>query len=337
MTDGAAAPHRAGSRWKTALRIAVTVAFLVILLPKARHLDDALPEGHHGRTLVLLVAAVFVAGVGVVLSAWRWQRVLHVFDTRVPLPTLTLHYLVGLFVGNALPSTIGGDVVRVARASDAVGSSSVSFGSVVLERLSGFVALPLLVFAGFAVNPSLLDAPHAWISILVAVASLVILIGLLLAAGHPRIAGRYADNDNWTRFIGAVHLGIDRLRHDPRQLVPVLGTAVAYQASVVVLFGLIFRALDMPVPVAGVLAFTPAVLILQVLPVSLGGLGVREGALVLFLHSFLHAHGLPDSRAIAAGLLWYGCMLMVSLLGAPAFAIGHRGARRQSEEVEDRS
>ena len=77
-------------------------------------------------------------------------------------------------------------------------------------------------------------------------------------------------------------------------------------------------------------------LLLQVLPISLAGFAVREGALVLFLHSYLDAHGLPDSRAIAAGLLWYACMLIVSMLGAPAFAFGQRQppSQNQPERLE---
>jgi hypothetical protein len=140
------------------------------------------------------------------------------------------------------------------------------------------------------------------------------------------------------RFIGAVHRGVDRLRREPSQLVPVIGTALVYQLSIVVMYGLIFRALGIPVPVFGLLAFAPAVLMLQVLPISLAGFGVREGALVLFLHSYLEAHGLPDSRAIAAGLLWYGCVLLVSMLGAPALAFGRRPAeaRPQSQPLERR-
>ena len=86
------------------------------------------------------------------------------------------------------------------------------------------------------------------------------------------------------------------------------------------MFGLIFRALDLPVPVTAVIAFVPAVLMLQVLPISFSGLGVREGALVLFLHSF----GVSNAQAGAAGLLWWGCMIAVSMLGAPAFAVGNR-------------
>ena len=68
-------------------------------------------------------------------------------------------------------------------------------------------------------------------------------------------------------------------------------------------------------------AFFPAVAILQVLPFpTIGGLGVREGALVLFLGPL----GVSQAQAIALGLLVYGVNLAVSLLGAPAFAVGRR-------------
>jgi uncharacterized protein (TIRG00374 family) len=332
MEQEVATARRSGAGWKLALRLGVTLALLAVLWWKAPHLDfsKTLPD-EHLQTFALLFAALVVTFLGVVLSAWRWQRVLQLFGAHLPLFALTRTYLASMFVGNVLPSTIGGDVLRVSRASNDVGSTSDVFGSVVLERLTGFVALPLIVFVGFALKPSLLDAQNAWISLLVAGITVAVLAIVLFVAGHPKIAGRFAEHDNWTRFIGAVHRGVDRLRHDPRQLFPVIGTAVLYQLSIVLMYGLIFRALQMPVPVFGVLAFAPAVLMLQVLPISLAGFAVREGALVLFLHSFLSAHGLPDSRAVAAGLLWYVCTLLVSVLGAPAFAVGHH---KRSVEVE---
>ena len=89
------------------------------------------------------------------------------FDAPVPLRTLTGHYLAGQFVGNVLPSTIGGDVLRVARCAKSIGSATTAFASVVLERLSGMIALPLLVVVGFAVRPSLFHAQHAWFALVV--------------------------------------------------------------------------------------------------------------------------------------------------------------------------
>jgi hypothetical protein len=72
------------------------------------------------------------------------------------------------------------------------------------------------------------------------------------------------------------------------------------------------------------LAFFPAVAIAQVLPVGISGLGIREGAFALFLAPL----GVPTEQAVALGLLLYLLNLGVSLLGAPAFALGGRSADR---------
>ena len=58
----------------------------------------------------------------------------------------------------------------------------------------------------------------------------------------------------------------------------------------------------------------------QVVPISLSGLGIREGMLALLLNPL----GVSTGKAVGIGLAWYATMLIVSLLGAPAFAVGHR-------------
>lgn len=311
---------RAGQGWRFWLRVGVSAVLLVVLVAKAPDPDEMIPDRHHLLTVMLLSAAVVMTFVGVVLSAWRWQRVIRVFGPVVPLPTLVSHYLAGLFVGNVLPSTIGGDVLRISRSSTSIGSPSTAFASVALERLTGFVALPLIVGTGVALQPSILDVDRSWVAVAIALVTLGLLLAVLYLAGHPRIAGRFAEHENWMRFIGAVHVGVDRLRRDPRHVLPVLGTAVLYQASVVFSVGLIFRTLDLPIPVAAVMVYVPAVAMLQVLPLTFNGLGVREGALVFFLTPW----GVGNAQAIAAGLLWFSAMLLVSVFGAPVFAMGHR-------------
>jgi glycosyltransferase 2 family protein len=312
-----AAPRRAS--WVMWLRIVVSAALLAVLVSRI-HLGNLLPRHPGLSTLVFLAGGVVMAGAGIVLSAWRWQRVLAVFDVHVPLRTLASHYFAGQFVGNVLPSTIGGDILRVSRGTATTGSGRVSFASVALERLTGFVALPLLCVVGFLLRPSLLDVKHAWIALAISGITLVALIVILYAAGHPRLAGRFRDHENWMRFIGAVHVGVDRLRQRSRLAGGVLGAAVVYQASTVAVVYFAVRTLGVDVPTAAVIAFAPAVAMAQVLPLSLSGLGVREGMLVVFLGPL----GVSNGRAIAVGLLWYAMMLIVSLLGAPSFAVGHR-------------
>jgi uncharacterized protein (TIRG00374 family) len=308
----------------------VSGALLAILVANVPDLEGVVPPRHHLRTVVLLGAALLMTFVGVILSAWRWQRVLLAFDLHVPLRTLTGHYFAGLFVGNVLPSTIGGDVLRVARGSNSTGSTTTAFASVALERLTGFVALPLLVLLGFVLRPSLLEVDRSWVALLVAGVTLGALSLILFLAGHPRLAGRFAEHTNWMRFIGAIHLGVDNLRRKPQHAFAVLGTAVVYQASVVIAVALIFRTLDLPVPVGASFAYVAAVAMVQVLPLSFSGLGVREGMLVLLLVPL----GVDQAQAIAAGLLWFSATLVVSMFGAPSFAVGHRGTRRDEREHE---
>ena len=317
------APARRAS-WTLWLRLGVSVALLAFLVSKI-HLGNLFPKNPHASTLFFFVAGIAMAGLGIVLSAWRWQRALAVFDTDVPLRTLVSHYFAGQFVGNVLPSTIGGDVLRVSWGTKTTGSGEISFGSVVLERLTGFIALPLLALLGFALRPSLLEADHAWIALVISGISLFALLVILLLAAHPRLAGRFRDHENWMRFIGAVHVGVDRVRRQPRHAWGLLGAALVYQVSTVLVVYCAVRTLGVEIPTAAVLAFAPAVAMAQVLPLSLSGLGVREGMLVLLLQPL----GVSSGRAVAIGLLWYAMMLIVSMVGAPAFAVGHRHPRSE--------
>jgi uncharacterized protein (TIRG00374 family) len=316
---------------KLCVRIIVSVALLTLLIVKIP-IDDIQPKDTHFGTLTFLVAGLLFTLAGFVLSAWRWQRVFAVFDVHVPLRTLLAHYLAGQFVGNVLPSTIGGDVLRVSRAAKTTGTPDIAFASVAIERLSGFVALPLLTVVGFAVEPSLLELDRSWIALAIAGATVVALVVILVVSGSPRLAGRFAKRQNWMRFIGAVHVGVDRIRREPRRASSVVVAAITYQVSVLVAVYCAIHALGISVPNGAVLAFLPAVASAQVLPISLSGLGIREGLLVLLLRPL----DVPTGKAIAVGLLWYGMTLIVSLLGAPAFAVGHRHeADRHDPPLED--
>src|SRR5215203_3937266 len=253
---------------KFGIRMIVSAGLLALLITKIPA-DDVQPKDTHTGTLLFLAFGVLFTLAGFVLSAWRWQRVFAVFDVHVPLRTLFSHYLAGQFVGNVLPSTIGGDVLRVSRAAKTTGTSDIAFASVVIERLSGFVALPLLSFLGFALEPSLLDIDRSWIAVMIAAATVAALVVILFVAGSARLAGRFAKHQNWMRFIGAVHVGVDRIHREPRRAVSVLIAAITYQTSVLIAVYCAIHTLGVSLPNGAVLAFLPAVAAAQALPISL--------------------------------------------------------------------
>lgn len=309
------------------VRLAVSAVILAVLVAQAPSFDwrHLVPRWTVGATLWLAVAAALTLA-GIVLSALRWQKVLEALEIPARLPRLVSHYLAGQFVSNVLPTTIGGDVLRVSRLSRDTGESPGTFASVVLERMTGWLVLPVITFIGFVVNPGLRHLGSATdVALVLAGTTLLTLVGVLAVAGSERVGGRFAARAGWRRFAGAVHLGIDQLRNRPAAALNVLAAGFAYQLALVLAAVAAAQALGLrPAGLTALLAFFPAVLIAQVLPISMSGLGVREGAFVLFLGPL----GVAKEEAIALGLLLYLLNLVVSLLGAPAFAAG--GATRQS-------
>jgi uncharacterized protein (TIRG00374 family) len=332
VVDDAASPVAlAKRRWRgLALRIGGSAAMLGVLIWKAPNFsaDELVPEWRASTPWWLLGSALLTLGA-IVLSSMRWQAVLTALGVRSNLGHLIKHYLAGQFVSNVLPTTIGGDVLRVSRLSKENGETPASFASVVLERLTGWLILPILTFMGFVVNPGLTHLGNATrVALGLASATLVLLVVVLTLVASQRFGERFNDNQGWRRFAGAVHLGLDRLRHQPGAAVNVLAVGFAYQLALV--FAALFaaKAVGMGVEVGptALLAFFPAVAIAQVLPVGISGLGIREGAFALFLSPL----GVPTEQAVALGLLLYLLNLGVSLLGAPAFALGGRSASTAS-------
>jgi uncharacterized membrane protein YbhN (UPF0104 family) len=334
-----------------ALRIAASVVMLGVLVPRI-HLGSLLPAWSPAIG-AWLVAAALATAAGMFLAVVRWRTVLDGMSfgrgpavrvapdgeagdagSGLGLLALAHHYLAGQFVGNFLPSTIGGDVLRVRRLSQDNGLVAESFASVVLERLTGWIVLPVITLVSLAANPGLRHLGRASaLAATIAVATLVVLAAVLVAVGHPRTGSRLAGNAGWRRFAAAVHLGVDRVRHRPAAVVAILVSGLVYQLAVVLAAFCAARALGLDsVGLTATLAFFPPVAIAQVLPVTLGGLGMREWSLVLFLEPL----GVQAGRAVALGLLVYGLNLLVSFVGAPSFAFGGRKTR-PDELTRDRN
>ncbi|HEX2575853.1 MAG TPA: lysylphosphatidylglycerol synthase transmembrane domain-containing protein [Aquihabitans sp.] len=312
-------------------RLVISAALLWVLVTKiGTNWSEAIPDPT-AHTFAWLAGALVLTFAGVVLSAARWSAVLAALGQHPPFRRLVSLYFAGQFMGNVLPSTIGGDALRVSRLARDTGEAPTTFASVVLERLTGWLVLPVITLLGLAVNPGLRELGRATsLAFGVAVGTLVLLavVLVLTARQGSGIEAKLEHNEGWRRFTGAVRFGIRRLAREPAATARILATGFAYQFILIASALMAARALDLPAgagPTA-LLAFVPAVLTAQVMPISISGLGIREGLFVLFLQPL----GVPKSQAIALGLLLYLLNLVVSLFGAPAFAVGHRSRSTQA-------
>ena len=312
------------ARTVVVLRVVATIALLAWLAGRFR-VGQLHALAWRPHALGWLAGALALTMLGVVLSALRWQRVLVALEVPARAGTLVRHYLAGLFVGNVLPSTIGGDVLRVSRLASTSGDAPRAMASVVLERLTGWLVLPVLTLVGLVANPGLrrIAPGPAGSALAFALVTVSLLAVILTLASSARFGSWLGGNQGWRRFLGSLHLGLERFRRAPGLAFEVLTVGFAYQLVVVVAAFLAAKSLGLGIGWTALLAFFPVVAIVQVLPLTVSGLGTREAALIFFLHPF----GVPDASAFALGLLLYAVNLGVSLLGAPAFAIGSRHNR----------
>jgi len=326
-------PAKRGPWWSLPVRIVVSVAIIWFVLAKFESSSPSrLRVEWNASTVGWFTAAVVLTLAAVVLATARWRQVLTAM--RVPSPPfrrLLSHYFAGQFVSNVLPTTIGGDVLRATRLARDTDNGPDAFASLIIERLAGWLILPLLCALGFASSSAARGAGNpASVALTIAFGTVVALGLILFAADHPRLGGRFAEKPGWRRFIGAVHLGVNRIRAHPASAGRVVGAGLVYQF--VLILAAFAGARGLGVDQAGLaafIAFFPAVLIAQNLPIGISGIGVREGALVFFLAPL----GVSNDQAVAVGLLVFALNLLVSLLGAPSF---FTGARTKATDITPR-
>ncbi len=323
-------PEPSGTRsrwWVLPLRVTTSAALLIFLATRVQDFESEqfLPEWS-GTAGLWLAAAAALTFASFLLAAVRWQQVLISLDQPARLQRLVSHTLAGQFLSNVLPTTIGGDVLRIRRLARDNGDPHTSFASVILERLTGWIVLPLFILVGLAANGGFRSL--GWptrLAGLTAIVTLAILAGIFLLGANESLGKRLVHGTGWQRSLSAIHLGIVRIRNHPTAPISILTAAAIYQAVLMLAAFCAARALG--IDEAGLtfmLAFFPAVLILQVLPIGIGGLGIRETTLVIFLGPL----GVADERAIALGLTLHLLTLATSLVGAPLLALGGRGPGR---------
>ena len=311
---------------RIALRLAISAGLLAWLITASRDELSTLAVDSKSAAAAWLIGAALAMASAFVMAAVRWWQVADTLDVKVSGRSMLSIYLAAQFVGNFLPTTIGGDVLRINRLGRICGSRANAFATVIIERLTGWIVLPLLTLAAFAAQPSLLRHSGGQIAGGLALGTLLVLAFIVWIAEHPRGLGRLSGGTHIRNWLGAVHTGLSVFRRHRGAAGRLLSVGFAYQFLLVVATALAGAAIGVNPGVLAWLAFAPMVLIVQNMPLTIGGLGVREGAFVLFLD----AHGVSSSEAVLLGLLLYALTLLVSLTGAPALALGGRRKRSKA-------
>ena len=245
------------------------------------------------------------------LLAWRWHRIVRRLGGELPASKSLLWVLVGQFCNLALPTSVGGDALRIWSLHRHGTAAGVAFSSVAVERVTGVVILGLMVSLSVAALKS--DMPGGIFLALVSAGPLLLAALALLA---------FADSVPLTWFpswltvpVAGSARALRLLVAAPPTLLELMALSAAASTAGIAAAYVVGRSLEIDLSFAAYVAFVGGAALLALLPVSLGGWGVREAGMVaLFATS-----GVPSEAAVALSLVFGILPAVVALPGAVAW------------------
>lgn len=296
-----------------ALKLVFSAAILTFILVSRTSLGDIFTTLKSAEPLLLGISFSLHA-LGLLISAIRWQILMRAQDDWVPIGFLVKSYLVGSFFNLFLPTRIGGDVVRIWDGSRRSKSLVKSSAIILVERLSGVIIL--LVFALFASLVRLDMAqqfPVVWVSLILGFLGLI-LLALFLSPLSNIVLDILPDQSPFSTIKQKLGQFIETIlffRKRGGALGKAFFWAALLQINVIIHYYLIGEALHLDIGLLDYFIFIPIVHLILLIPITINGLGLREGA---YLEIFKY-YGISSAAAISFSWIDLAFMLMVGLFG----------------------
>ena len=261
-----------------------------------------------------------IAAMGVVMlltlqlgiSTFRWQRVVVLLSKKTFRPAYVRLFnlnFVSVFFNSCLPGTIGGDVVRAMLLKNSQLPMHLCFHSVIIDRLFALAGVFVMVIIS-------LPLMQQWITTLPTGALLVGAataagLGLLLLDKAPALLAPFAGN----RMVTHAARLLENMRHvvfSPVESLVMLAQAVIAHACYCISIYWLAQNLGADLTLLESLVLTPPVMLLMMLPISVGGWGIREVSMV----GFFSLVGIPNELALAVSVQMGVLTIIASLPGA---------------------
>jgi uncharacterized membrane protein YbhN (UPF0104 family) len=320
------AERRAARRYGLmAVKLAVSVVLLAFLFSRID--ATSLWASARRASISWLVIGLGIYVVNVLISVWRWRVLLHAQGLELSWRMLLGSFLVATFFNNFLPSNIGGDVVRISDTAKPAGSKTLATTVVLTDRTIGLLALVLVAAVGATTVASVaghVQSPiwPSWLWAGFLVATMATAPAVLAPSGVGRLLQPLTVfHPEWVGDrIESVTAALFRFRDRPTAIGRCFLGAVAVQMTIVIFYVAVAHALHVQVAPWDLAVIVPLSFIVQMLPVSVNGFGVREATFSFYFTRV----GLSMESALLVSLVATALGMVVSLSGAVVwFARGH--------------
>lgn len=286
----------------------VVIAYLLWRIDVGRTVD--LIRSSNGWDLLAAYAIVLGTTVGM---AWRWKALLASKGIDEPIAWLTKLYFMGYAAGQILPTSLGGDAVRITaharRRPDRKGEAA---AAVLMERALGSAGTLVLVALGLSLAIGRYDniALLVWLEGVFVVSAAAVFVLLFSRRANAWLQARESTR-RLARALQTVWLALHGYRERPRVLFTVLAATVGLQMIRIVAIWLCGRAVGVDVSLLVYVVMGPLLFLIMLIPFTINGLGVREAFFIAFLGRF----DVSADAAFATGFLFYALAIGTSLPG----------------------
>jgi glycosyltransferase 2 family protein len=319
MPDEPSQDSSARSKVFVVVKAAVSISLLALLFSRID--TGRLWSTARSASLSWLVAALGVYTITVLISVWRWHLLLTTQDVAVTRRILLDSFLVALFFNNFLPSNIGGDVIRIRDSGRIAGSKTLATTVVLVDRVLGVMGLGLVAATGATLAASgggRLAAGWAFWLWAGLIAGVVVSAPAVLApAGVARVLQPLTVfHPEWIgERIEKLTLALSRFRDRPSVLANCFVGAIFVQGLLVVFYLAVAYSIRVNITLWDLAVIVPLSFIVQMLPVSVNGFGVREAT---FSISFARL-GLPIESGLLLSLMATALAMLFSLIGGAIY------------------
>jgi len=308
---------------KTLVRILVS-GIILWLIARSIDLGQVL-DNLRGASPGLLLLALVLQGASIAAAAYRWFLVMRNLDYPLPRQFYIRSYFKGMFFNQGLPTSVGGDALRVLDVASQGYRKRDAFAGVLVDRGIGLAALMLLNVLALLASPGLLPGNVTWgIAAMVSIG----LTGFLAVLVFARL--RWVENFSQLRLLRILSFQLQQA-FSRQGLFLVMLSLLIHMLTVACIYT-IGLSLDMHYSLLTYLVIVPPVILFTVIPVSVAGWGVREGAMVT-LFALIGA----DKAAVLAMSIIFGLILIAaSVPGLLVYLQGRHHAPLQDKIEGDR-
>jgi uncharacterized protein (TIRG00374 family) len=312
------------------LRVAISIGLVLFMISRldTSNMLRFLRRADLGLVVLTLLAVLADRA----LMAVRWMKLVEALGVHAARSNLFKIFFLSTFFGSFLPSGVGGEAVRAISFSRLTSKGIESVASVAVDRLIGLLSMLLVGLLSLVVFYRVYPHPALLYVVLVSSVALVAFLGSALARPvHAKLIEKFGSSKG--RFGEWIRKGAEamaRYREKPGVLGVVLAISIGVQLLRVLQAYLLSESMDLGTPAVYFLCFVPPILVVTMLPISVGGWGTANAAYVALFSQV----GMDPDGAFVLSVLILGLGVIGNLPGGLIYAWEGFASTKETSERE---